>query len=74
MDRDKTLILEYLLHNGDLYRNNAKAAIDKLRGSRYLTASDLEEIYKAVILDELFDKIQRDIYLLLRFSDDNCTK
>lgn len=65
MDNDRLLILQYLLHKGDYYRCNAKTALDKLRGSKYLSTAELEQIYKAVIMDELFDSIQRDIYLLL---------
>lgn len=61
MDNDRLLILQYLLHKGDYYRNNAKSAIEKLQGNKYLTTSDLEEIYKAVLIDELFDEFQRDI-------------
>lgn len=61
MDNDRLLILQYLLHKGDYYRYEAKKAIDKLRGSKYLTTADLEEIYKAVMRDEVFDEFQRDI-------------
>lgn len=61
MDNDRLLILQYLLHKGDYYRNNAKFAIEKLQGNKYLSASDLEKIYKAVLIDELFDEFQRDI-------------
>ena len=61
MDNDRLLILQYLLHKGDFYRSNAKSAIEKLQGSKYLTTSELEQIYKAVLIDELFDEFQRDI-------------
>lgn len=61
MDNDRLLILQYLLHKGDHYRNESKKALEKLRGSKYLTTADLEQIYKAVLIDELFDEFQRDI-------------
>lgn len=66
MNKDQTLILQYLLHKGDYYHDKAKAATEKLRRGKYLTSADFEEIYKTLMMDELFDTIQRDIYLLLR--------
>lgn len=65
MNNDVLLIMQYLLHKGDYYRYEAKKAIEKLRTDKYLTSADLEEIYKAVRMDELFDSIQHDICRLL---------
>jgi hypothetical protein len=62
---DRMIVLTYLLHKGDFYRSEAKKALDKLRNSKYLTSEDLEQIYKAVRADEIFDSIQHDLCKLL---------
>ena len=62
---DRMIVLTYLLHKGDYFRYEKKKAIDKLRNSKYLTSDDLEQIYKAVRMDELFDSIQHDLCRLL---------
>ena len=65
MDNYRVLILEYLLFKGDFYHNEYKTAIHRLRTEKHLNSFDLERIYKAVLMDELFDSIQRDICRLL---------
>ncbi len=65
MDNYRLLILEYIIFKGDYYHNERNSAILKLRTEKNLHAIDLENIYKAVLMDELFDSIQRDICRLL---------
>lgn len=62
---DRMIVLTYLLHKGDHYRYEAKKALDKLCNSKYLTSEDLEQIYKAVRTDEIFDTIQHELCNLL---------
>lgn len=62
---DRMIVLSYLLHKGDFYRSESKKALDKLRNSKYLTSEDLEDIYKAVRTDEIFDIIQHELCKLL---------
>lgn len=59
-------IYQYIIFKGDYYHNKAKDATVKLQLSKCLTPSEFEQIYKALLLDELFDIIQMDLYNLLK--------
>lgn len=65
MNREQTLILQYLLHKGDYYRSRAKISTEKIQRKKVLTSSEFEQIYKDLLVDELFDSIQHDLCRLL---------
>ncbi len=61
LSRTRVLLYQYILHKGDFYRQQAKSSTERLQRSKYLTVADFERIYKDLLLDELFDIIQKDL-------------
>ncbi len=61
----RILLYQYFISNGDKYHS---IAVDKSRSAlrkRYLSSCELQEAYCAILYDEIFDKIQREILSLL---------
>lgn len=65
MYNDRLIIMQYLLHKGDHYRSCAKSSTEKMQRKKVLTSSELEQIYKDLLMNELFDSIQHDLCRLL---------
>ncbi len=65
MNNDKLIVMQYLLHKGDYYRSRAKISTEKMQRKKVLTSSEFEQIYKDLLMDELFDSIQHDLCRLL---------
>lgn len=54
-------LYQYVLFKGDHYRDKAKQATEKFRKGKYLTAADFEQIYKDLLMNDLFDIISKDL-------------
>lgn len=65
MNNDRLIVMQYLLHKGDYYRNRAKSSTEKMQRKKVLTPAEFEQIYKDLLMDELFDSIQHDLCRLL---------
>lgn len=64
-DRKLVLVLQYLLNKGDLYRQKAQSAKEKLKRSKYLTSGQIYDYLLDLHNDELFDIIQSEISQLI---------
>lgn len=65
LSRTRILIYQYTMYKGDRLRREALQAIDKLKHSKRLTAEELEQIYRTLLRDELFEEFQRELVNLL---------
>lgn len=59
--RLRILLFQYTMFKGDFYREKAKEATRKLQRCKVLTSDEYYSILRDLIMDELFDTIQRDI-------------
>lgn len=65
LGRTRILIYQYIMFKGDKLRHEALQAVDKLKRSKKLSTADLEEIYRALLRDEVFEEFQRELINLL---------
>ncbi len=65
-ERLRILLYQYINFKGDYYKHQAKVATDKLQRSKCLSSSEFQDIYRALIVNEVFDIIQMDIYNILK--------
>lgn len=65
LSRTRILIYQYTMYKGDRLRTEAFKAIDKLKHSKKLTSEELEQIYRALLRDELFEEFQTELCRLL---------
>lgn len=65
LTRTRILIYQYTMYKGDRLRREALQAIEKLKHSKRLTVEELEQIYRILLRDELFEEFQKDLCNLL---------
>ncbi len=65
LSRTRILIYQYIMFKGDRLRFEALQAIDKLKHSKKLTTEELEQIYRTLLRDELFEEFQKELCNLL---------
>lgn len=65
LSRTRILIYQYIMFKGDKLRHDAIKATDKLRLSKKLSTADLEQIYRTLLRDELFEEFQSELCSLL---------
>ncbi len=65
LSRTRILIYQYTMYKGDRLRREALQAIEKLKRSKRLTAEELEQIYRTLLRDELFEEFQIELGNLL---------
>lgn len=63
--RLKILLYQYTMFKGDFYQNNAKEATERLQRKKILSSDECYSIIRDLLMNELFDTIQRDILNLL---------
>lgn len=65
-ERIKVLLYQYLMFKSDLYDELKLKATRKLQSTKKLSSAEFEQIYRDLLICELFDTISSDIYKLLK--------
>ena len=65
LSRTRILIYQYIIFKGDKLHLEAVKATNMLRLSKKLSPADLEEIYRSLLRDELFEEFQHELCNLL---------